>query len=295
MKVLVTGTQGQVARSLIERAANHPDIEAIAIGRPHLNLEQPGSAQRVVAQVSPDVVINAAAYTAVDAAEDEPKRAFRVNADGAGEVAAAAARVGARLIQLSTDYVFDGSAADPYDEDAAPNPLGVYGKSKLAGEEQVRSAASDHVIVRTAWVYSPFGRNFVKTMMSAAARGTPLTVVSDQHGSPSCALDLATGLLKIVERWKTEPAAGLGQTFHLAGTGSTSWFGFAQAIMDECRKHGAPAVDVQPISSAEWPTKAPRPANSVLNSCKFEREFGYSPPPWEQSLAIVAGRLFDAR
>jgi dTDP-4-dehydrorhamnose reductase len=274
MKVLVTGAEGQVARSLVERSRARRGVELIAVGRPRLDLEQAKAAERVIVEISPDVVINAAAYTAVDAAEDEPERAFRVNADAAGEIAAAAARIGAPIIQLSTDYVFDGSAAGPYDEKSEPNPLGVYGGSKLAGEEQVRSANADHVIVRTAWVYSPFGRNFLKTMVSAAGRGAPLTVVSDQRGSPTSALDLADGLLKIVERWQTEPTATLGETFHLAGTGSTSWFGFAQAIMDECRKHGVPAAEVQPISSAEWPTKAPRPSNSVLNTCKFEREFG---------------------
>ena len=293
MKVLVTGTEGQIARSLVEAASVHAGIDVVAIGRPDLDLEQPGSAERVIAQLAPDIVINAAAYTAVDAAEDEPQRAFRVNAEAAGEVAAAAARIGAPVVHLSTDYVFDGTADEPYEENAAVNPLSVYGKSKLAGEEQVRSANANHLILRTAWVYSPFGRNFVKTMISAAARGLPLTVVSDQRGSPTSALDIAAGLLTIAERWKTEPAPGLGQTFHLAGTGSASWFGFAQAIMDECRKHGAPAVEIQPIASAQWPTKAPRPSNSVLNSCKFAREFGYSPPPWEQSLAIVAGRLLD--
>ena len=294
MKILVTGIEGQVARSLAERAGKHTGVELIPIGRPRVDLEQPGSAERAIAQVSPDVVINAAAYTGVDAAEDEPERAFRVNADAAGEIAAAAARIGAPIIQLSTDYVFDGSAEGPYDEKAVPHPLGVYGRSKLAGEEQVRSANADHAIVRTAWVYSPFSHNFVKTMVAAAGRGAPLSVVSDQRGSPTSALDIADGLLAIVERWKTDRTAALGETFHLAGTGSTSWFGFARAIMDECRKHGVPAAEVQPISSVQWPTKAPRPSNSVLNSCKFEREFGYSAPAWEQSLAIVAGRLFGA-
>jgi dTDP-4-dehydrorhamnose reductase len=287
MKVLVTGTQGQLARSLVERAALHPDIEVIAVGRPELDLETPGSAEKAIVAATPDVVINAAAYTAVDQAEDEPDRAFRVNADAAGEVAAAAARVGAAVIQVSTDYVFDGRQSAPYDEQAVPNPLGVYGRSKLAGEEQVRAANPDHVIVRTAWVYSPFGRNFVRTMMTAAETRDCLTVVDDQRGSPSSALDLADGLLRLLRTG----AAASGETYHLAGVGSTSWCGFAEMIMAECRRVGLPAADVRPIRTEDWPTKAPRPRNSMLDSTRFERAFGFAMPPLEQSLGQVIGRL----
>src|SRR5438309_7192850 len=162
MKVLVTGTEGQLARSLLERAGLQSAIDLVAIGRPMLDMGVAGSAAAAIAKASPDVVINAAAYTAVDQAEDEPERAFRINGDAAGEVAEAAARVGAAVIQLSTDYVFDGRGEGPYREDAPLNPLGVYGRSKLAGEEQVRAANPRQAIIRTAWVYSPFGRNFVK-------------------------------------------------------------------------------------------------------------------------------------
>ena len=168
MRVLVTGAMGQIARSLVERGAAHPQIELIAVGRPQLDLEIAGNAARAIAAIRPDVVINAAAFTAVDQAEDESERANRINAEGAGEVAAAAGAIGARVIQISTDYVFDGRAHRPYTGDEKPNPLGAYGRSKLAGEEAVRSAIPDHVIVRTAWIYSPFGHNFVKTMIRAA-------------------------------------------------------------------------------------------------------------------------------
>src|SRR4051812_35034781 len=169
MKILVTGIEGQLARSLAERARLHPDLELIARGRPELDLELPGSAAAAIAQAQPDVVINAAAYTAVDQAEDERDRAFRINADAAGEVAEAAAHAGAAVIQISTDYVFDGRGEGASREDAPVNPLGVYGSSKLAGEEQVRAANPRYAIVRTAWVYSPFGRNFVKSMMAATS------------------------------------------------------------------------------------------------------------------------------
>lgn len=289
MKVLVTGRDGQLARSLAERARGR--VELVAIGRPELDLEQPGSAARAIVSARPDVVINAAAFTAVDQAEDEPERARRINAEGAGEVAAAAAKLDVPIIQISTDFVFDGGGKGAHAEDAPTAPLGIYGLTKLAGEEAVRAANPRHVIVRTAWVYSPFGRNFVKTMMGVAKSRDVLTVVDDQCGNPSSALDLVDGLLAIVGRWRDAPQLGLGQTYHLAGTGSTSWCGFARAIMAECAKLGLPAAEVQAIASADWPTKAARPHNSRLCSEKFARDFGFAMPPWESSLAAVVARL----
>jgi dTDP-4-dehydrorhamnose reductase len=294
MKVVVTGQHGQLARSLVERGAGRPGLAVIALGRPELDLEVPGSAERAIAKVRPDVVINAAAYTAVDQAEDEPERAQRINAEAASEVAAAASRAGALAIQISTDYVFDGRADASYNEDAAPNPLGVYGASKLAGEELVRAATPNHVIVRTAWVYSPFGRNFLKSMISAAESRDVLTVVDDQRGSPTSALDLADGLLRLLDVWQRGEGTGLGETYHLAAAGSTTWCGFARAIMAECQGRGLPAAEVQPIATADWPTKAVRPANSVLSSAKFERAFGFAMPRWEVSLPEVIDRLLSA-
>src|SRR5438067_4281056 len=226
MKVLVIGSSGQLATSLTERAHGRAGIELRTIGRPDVDLELPGSAASIIAAAAPDVVINAAAYTAVDLAEGEPDRAFRINADAAGEIAAATAG-NARLIHISTDYVFDGRADGAYGEDAEPNPLNVYGRSKLAGEANVRSANADHLIVRTSWVYSPFGRNFVTTMMAAAERNDCLTVVDDQRGCPTSALDLAEGILRVVDVWKGGSHTGLGETYHLAGTDSTSWCGLA--------------------------------------------------------------------
>ena len=295
MKVLVTGAQGQLARSIIERGAARAEFEIVAFGRPELDLEIAGSGEEAVATVRPEVVINAAAYTAVDKAEDEPERAYRINARAAHEIAAAAGRIGANVIQISTDYVFDGRAEGPYAEDANPNPLGVYGRTKLVGEEQVRDANPNHVIVRTAWVYSPFGRNFVKTIMSAATDRDSLDVVDDQRGNPSSALDLADGLFRILDEWVEGRQTGLGETYHLAGTGSTSWFGFAQVIMEECRRLGLPAAEVRPIRTADWPTKATRPANSSMSSEKFARDFAFSMPRWEQSLSEVVGRLTAER
>lgn len=221
MRVLVTGKEGQLVKSLLERSQGRKGIELSALGRPDLDLETFGSAAQAIARFAPDVVINAAAYTAVDQAEDEPERAFRINGDAAGEVAAAARAAGARIIQISTDYVFDGGGEGSYSEDAPVNPLGIYGRSKLAGEEQVRSNNPDHAIVRTAWVYSPFGKNFLKTMIALGHSRDLVTVVADQYGNPSSALDLADGLLAILDRWSAG-GAGLGETYHLAGTGSAS-------------------------------------------------------------------------
>jgi dTDP-4-dehydrorhamnose reductase len=294
MKVLVTGSDGQLARALAERSAIS-GIELITVGRPELDLAVPGSARRVIRAAAPDVVINAAAYTAVDEAETNPDVAFRINAEGAGKVAAAAADAGAAVIQISTDYVFDGRKSDPYREEDPTAPLGAYGASKLAGEEAVRDANARAVVVRTAWVHSPFGRNFVKTMMAAAKTRDTLTVVDDQRSSPTSALDLADGLLSLIEQWRQSPGAGEGQTYHLAGSGSTSWCGFARAIMDECRNRALPFAEVQPIATADWPTAAPRPANSVLSSEKFARDFGFVMPDWRSSLGEIVGRVASTR
>ncbi|MEO8453811.1 MAG: dTDP-4-dehydrorhamnose reductase [Sphingomicrobium sp.] len=290
MKVLVIGSSGQLARSLVERAQGRAGIELVAVGRPQIDLEIPDSAARAVAAAGPDVVINAAAYTAVDQAEDEPVRAYRINAEAAGEIAAATAG-NARLIHISTDYVFDGRAEGAYAEDAATSPLNVYGQGKLAGEANVRSANPEHVIVRTSWVYSPFGHNFVTAMMAAAECKDRLTVVDDQRGCPTSALDLADGLLRIIDAWGRRSRTGQGETYHLTGTGPTSWCGFAQAIMDERRTHGAKAAAVASIESKDWPTRAERPRNSVLDCGKFRRDFGFALPEWRPSLAGIIGRL----
>ncbi len=285
MKILVTGRHGQVARSLVERARDRPGIDVVLAGRPELDLEVPGSAASVVRSIKPDVVINAAAYTAVDLAEDEPDRAFRINAEAAGEVAAAAREVGARMIQISTDYVFDGGAAGPYAEDAPTNPLGVYGRTKLQGEEMVRSNNPDHVVVRTAWVYSPFGSNFLKTMMRLAETKDEVPVVSDQVGSPTSAADLADALLMIVDNWRA------GETYHVAGSEFTSWCGFAEAIFAECRRIGLPSATVRPIGTDEWPTRAVRPRNSRLDCSKFEKDFGFRMPDWKEAVARTIADL----
>ncbi len=291
MKVLVTGKEGQLVRSLVERAKVRADLEIMALGRPDLDLEVAGSVAQAVRKLSPDVVLNAAAYTAVDQAEDEPDRVFRVNAEAAGELAAAARAAGAPIIQISTDYVFDGTADGAYCEEAATNPIGVYGRSKLEGERQVSRHNPDHVIVRTAWVYSPFGRNFLKTMMTLAQDRDVLTVVSDQRGNPSSALDLADGLLALLSRWGAGERTDLGEIYHLGGTGAATWFEFAQFICSELQSLGIAAAEVRPIRTEDWPTKAQRPGNSVLDSSKFVRNMGFAMPDWRVSAQATIRRL----
>lgn len=294
MRVLVTGEQGQLARSLAARAAALPGLSVETVGRPRLDLERPETIAASIAAAAPDVVVNAAAYTAVDQAEDEPERAFRINGAAAGEVAAAARRAGARVIQVSTDYVFDGTGEGAYAETAPTCPLGVYGRSKLEGERQVAEANPDHVILRTAWVYSVYGRNFVKTMLGAAVQRDALDVVADQHGNPTAADDIADGILALVAAWRDRPRLGLNGTYHLAGTGEASWFDFAAAIFEEAARNGLATAAVNPIRSADRPTRAARPANSVLDCRRFAADFGYRAPPWRQSTAAVVAALARA-
>ena len=286
MKLLVIGSNGQLARSLQQRASG---VELIALGRPDVDLELAGSAEAAIARVAPDVVINAAAFTAVDAAEAEPDRAFHINGKAAGEVARAAQGAGAKLIHISTDYVFDGSSPVAYTEDAPTNPLNVYGRSKLDGEEHVRADASEYAIIRTSWVYSPFGRNFVRTMVAAARERDTLRVVADQRGSPTSAFDLADAVLAMLRA-----GTGWGETYHVAGSGTASWFDLAKATMEECERAGLPSAKVEPITTADWPTPARRPPNSVLDSGKFERTFGLRLPGWRESLTEVVEQIAQA-
>jgi dTDP-4-dehydrorhamnose reductase len=295
VRVLVTGRQGQLARSLGERSVNHPAIEVELAGRPELELAVEGSATAAIDRFHPDVVINAAAYTAVDQAEDEPELALRINAQGAREVAGAAAAIGAPIIQISTDYVFDGALDRPYREDDETGPINIYGASKLRGEEAVREANPLHLIVRTSWMMSPFGRNFARTMVEAARSRDVLNVVDDQRGRPTSALDLADALLAILDHWHAGETLGQGRTYHVANAGEASWFELARATMEECRRIGAPAAEVRQIASSEWSAKAQRPRNSVLDCSQFEREFGFNLLPWRESLATIVERILASQ
>jgi dTDP-4-dehydrorhamnose reductase len=289
MKILVTGTSGQVARSLKERAALS-GVEVLAVGRPSLDLNDAASVHRAITSAAPDLVVSAAAYTSVDRAEDELDLAFAINGVGAGAVAAAAATIGAPVIHLSTDYVFSGTEPDAYVESAETEPRSAYGRTKLAGEEAVAKANPNHVILRTAWVYSPFGKNFVKTMLMLARERQQVRVVADQWGNPTSALDIADGLLIIAQRLMGNARSPTG-IYHLAGSGETNWSGLAERTFAISRALGGPSASVVEVSTEQYPTKAARPANSRLITEKLAKDFGWRSPRWEQSCRIVVERL----
>lgn len=290
MRILVTGKTGQLVTSLLERAAASERFEVIAAGRPELDLGDPRTIERAVTMISPDVIISAAAYTAVDNAEKEPSLAYSINALGAGAVAHAADRIGAPVIHLSTDYVFSGRKRLPYDESDDIAPLGVYGQSKRQGELAVMSANARHVILRTAWLYSPFGNNFVKTMLRLAQVRKSIRVVADQWGNPTSALDLADAILHMLPRLE---AAHFG-VYHLAGQGATNWSGLASHVLSVSGQSGGPHAEIEEIPSSEYPTLAVRPLNSQLSSKLFEQSFGWRMPNWEESASLVTKRLVGA-
>lgn len=290
MKILVTGREGQVARSLAERGQAH---ELVFAARPRFDLADPASIGRMIADVRPDVVISAAAYTAVDQAEDELDIARAINAEAPGHIGRAAAAIGAPVLHLSTDYVFDGSGDRAWREDDPTGPLGIYGETKLGGEHALAASGARYVVLRTAWVYSPFGSNFVKTMLRLAETRDALNVVADQHGNPTSALDIADALLAVADRWAREPDHGADETYHFGGTGDTNWADFARTIFAESERYGGPTCTVKGIPAADYPTKAERPANSRLDSVKFAETFGHSAPRWQDSLAATVSRLLD--
>ena len=287
MNILVTGRHGQLAQSLAERGGD----AIILAGRPELDLAIPGSARSAILAARPDLIINSAAFTAVDLAETEEAQAQRINAAAAGEVAAAAYELGVPIMQISTDYVFDGRATEPYTETAATNPINAYGRTKLAGEDAVRAATPDHLILRTSWLISPFGKNFVDTMIDLGQQRDSLSVVSDQRGNPTSALDLAEAILVVARRLATGDRTGFGQTYHLAGSGTASWLDLAVAVQCDLALLGRKSANVIPITTADWPTPAARPLFSALDTAKFTRDFGHVMPDWRASLPRIVRRL----
>jgi len=283
MKVLVTGWEGQLARCLRDRSG--PGLDIVALGRPELDITQADSVSRAIAATRPDIVVNAAAYTAVDRAEDDSEAAFLVNAVGAGNVARAAAAAGIPVVQVSTDYVFPGSGDAPYAETDAVAPLGVYGRSKREGEVAVAEANADHMILRTAWVYSPHGANFVKTMLRLAGDREVVNVVADQVGSPTSAHDLADAILVACRHALSSPGGSDWRgTFHVVAQGTASWADFAAEIFRQSAARGGPSARVEPIATSQYPTRAQRPAYSVLDTSKFAVTFGHRLPDWRDGL-----------
>lgn len=290
MRIAVTGQAGQVATSLVERgaAAGH---EIIAIGRPALDLTNPASVARALAEEMPDAIVSAAAYTAVDKAETERELAHAVNCAGAGSVAQAAKALGVPLVHISTDYVFDGTLARPYVESDPTKPTGVYGASKLAGEQAVLATHANTAVLRVAWVYSPFGGNFVKTMLRLAGERDSVSVVADQIGNPTSALDIADGIIAVATNLVANSDPALRGTFHMTATGRASWAEFANAIFSASAALGGPSASVTPIGTADYPTPATRPANSRLDCSLIARTHGVTLPRWQESLNTVVARL----
>ena len=285
MKLLLLGGTGQVGREL--RRSLLPLGELLVATRDggdadlRADFDVPESLPALIARIAPDVVVNAAAYTAVDKAETDAAAAFRINADAVAAIARACAACGALLVHYSTDYVFDGGATQPYREDHATTPLGAYGESKLAGEQAIRASGARHAILRTAWVYAAHGRNFLLTMLRLANERDELRVVADQVGAPTPAAWIADATADVIRHGVVD--AG---TWHLVAAGQASWHGFAGAIMDEAHALGVLArkPSVLPITTADFPTPARRPAYSVLDTTRLRDDFGIVPPDWRDSL-----------
>jgi dTDP-4-dehydrorhamnose reductase len=289
MRIAVTGAMGQVATSLVKQAG--PEFEIVLLGRRVFLLEDRGAVLAGLKAARPDVVINAAAYTSVDQAEAEEGLALAINGEGAGHVAEAADRIGAPLLQLSTDYVFDGALDRPYREDDPPGPSSAYGRSKLLGERLVAERCANSVIVRTAWLFSPYGANFVRTMLSLNEMRDEVSVVADQRGNPTSALDLAAALLAVAARAREETSPALFGVFHMTGSGEATWADFAEAIFAEAAARGRRLTRVKRITTADYPTSARRPANSRLDNEKLRRVYGLELPDWRKSLAACCVRL----
>jgi dTDP-4-dehydrorhamnose reductase len=290
VKVLVFGAGGQIGREVC-RASWPSHYALVPLDRSMIDITKSAVVSAVLRKEKPDLAINLAAYTAVDRAESEPEAAWAVNCAGAAHIAAACGDTGTPLIHLSTDYVFDGCKTEPYREEDPVGPLSVYGCSKEAGERAVRTALKSYFILRTAWVYGAHGANFVKTMLRLAAERPLLRVVADQHGCPTSATEIATVLIVIAGQ--LERGYARWGTYHFAGAGAVSWYGFAEEIIDLA----APRLAVRPqlvaISTEQYPTPARRPMNSVLDCSKIKNVYGISPPPWQAALSHVVEQLVN--
>lgn len=289
MRALIFGATGQVGRELMAAAARRGH-SARGVARAEADLADADACGAIVARAEADVVINAAAYTAVDRAEAEPDLAHAVNAEAPGAMARVCAGRALPFLHVSTDYVFDGGASRPWREDDPTGPLGVYGATKLAGERAVTDAGGAAAILRTAWVFSAHGGNFVKTMLRVGRGRDEMQVVADQHGGPTAARDIASALWTIAEAW----GAGEGRpgTFHFAGHPATTWAGLAEAVFARSGWERTPQV--VPITTAEWPTPARRPANSVLDCGAISRAYGIAQPDWRPALDAVVRELAEA-
>lgn len=286
--ILLTGGSGQVGTEFLRLAP--AGFEVVAPGRDRMDMADPASIAEFVASRPWAAIVNSAAYTAVDRAETDAVIAWKINALGPAALAQAARQAGAPLIHLSTDYVFDGAKASPYLESDPVGPVSVYGASKEGGEQAVRTGAPRHVILRTAWVVSPHGGNFIKTMLRLAGERERLTVVDDQRGNPTSATDIAQALAVIVRRLVEDADAPLG-TYHFVNSGEATWCGFAREIFAQAGAAGHKAPVVEAIPTSAYPTPARRPANSRLDTAKLTRDFGIEPRPWRAAVSDVVATL----
>jgi len=294
-RIFIAGNRGQVARALAGLYSVRGDIVQSA-GRTQVDIADETAVGAAIASFRPDLVINAAAYTAVDKAEDAANEAYKINRDGARHVAAAARVIGVPLIHISTDYVFDGTKAAPYLETDATNPLGVYGQSKLAGEVAVAAATNEYVVLRTSWIFSAGGNNFVTTILRLAGERRVLDVVDDQWGAPTFADDLACAIATIGELLlSARRDTALFGIYHATAAGETTWYRLAHAIMRLSAAKGGPSCDVRAVATGQFPTRARRPANSRLDGSKLARTFGVRLPEWQSSLERCLDRIIVAR
>ena len=294
MKILIIGSNGQLGWELCKKGEEQ-GFGIVPLDLPDIDITNPSAVKKELSQADVSLAINAAAYTAVDQAEAEPRLAFAVNRDGSGYLASSCAEVGIPLIHISTDYVFDGSKKGPYFETDPISPLEVYGRSKAAGEAEIRDHLQKHIIVRTAWLYGVHGHNFVKTMLRLGREKEAVRIVADQYGCPTYAPDLAGAILTVAARICEGYDVAWG-IYHYCGRGETTWHGFAEKIFDLARQYDSLMVKkVVPITTAEYPTPAKRPANSVLDCSSITKHFGISPRPWQESLADMINRYYQKR
>jgi dTDP-4-dehydrorhamnose reductase len=287
---LVFGAGGQVGRALVE-AGPAAGWTVRGLARADVEIADPLAVARAVKAAAPDAVVNAAAYTAVDRAESEPEIAQKINGEAPGHIAAAAAAAGIPFVHLSTDYVFDGDSRVPYKEADPVAPLGVYGRTKRAGEVAAYRAGGRCVILRTSWVFAPWGQNFVRTMLRHAADKPELRVVDDQRGAPTGAVDIAATIFRMLPRLAEPDAASRTGLFHYQGRPPATWAAFADAILDEAALAGHPRPPVARIATADWPTPARRPANSVLDCARIARDYDITPPDWRPAMAEAVRAL----
>jgi dTDP-4-dehydrorhamnose reductase len=290
-KILLTGVNGQVGHSLHQAFLTDMSLSAelVSLNRSQLDLTDTDAIRLVVRDVMPDLIINPAAYTAVDKAETEPELAYAINATAPQVLAEEAARIGAKVIHFSTDYVYSGNKTGTYTEDDNTQPLSVYGKSKLAGEEAIRQVGVQHLIFRTSWVYDAYGKNFMKTILRLATERDELNIVSDQTGAPTSSHSISNAVLTVMRSWQHEHAG----IYHLVNAGCTTWHGFARAIVEEYNNiqsaRGSQVLKVSPqkiypISTIEYPTPAVRPTNSTLDCAKLKKDFSVTLPHWREAL-----------